>query len=215
MSIELVMPSNHLILCRPLLLLPSIFPSIRVFSNESALQVRWPKYWRFSFSISPSNEHPGLISFRMDWLDLLALTFMEHPHPQQQNKDYFQVYRQYSVRWKYRSYSQSQISASKRILCSGINLIKEGKIVYTENDDTDEINQHKYTFSAHKLEDLILLNYPYYSKQQADQMQSLPKVQQHFFNRKKINNHKCMEPQKILNNQSSVEKEQNWKQHAP
>ena len=72
-SIELVMPSNHLILCRPLLLLPSIFPSIRVFSNESALRPRWPKYWSFSFTISPSNEHPGLISFRMDRLDLLAV----------------------------------------------------------------------------------------------------------------------------------------------
>ena len=67
------MPSNHLILCRPLLLLPSIFPSIRVFSNESAFCIRWPKYWSFSFSISPSNEHPGLISFRSDWLDLLAV----------------------------------------------------------------------------------------------------------------------------------------------
>ena len=73
MSIELVMPSNHLILCRPLLLLPSILPSIRVLSNESALHIRWPKHWNFSFSISPSNEHPGLISFRMDWLDLLAV----------------------------------------------------------------------------------------------------------------------------------------------
>ena len=72
-SIESVMPSNHLILCRPLLLLPSIFPSIRVFSNESALGIRWPKYWSFSFNISPSNEHPGLISFRMDWLYLLAV----------------------------------------------------------------------------------------------------------------------------------------------
>jgi len=67
------MPSNHLILCHPLLLLPSIFPSIRVFSNESALRIRWPKYWCFSFNISPSNEHPGLISFRMDWLDLFAV----------------------------------------------------------------------------------------------------------------------------------------------
>ena len=67
------MPSNHLILCHPLLLLPSIFPSIRVFSNESVLHIRWPKYWSFSFSISPSNEHSGLISFRMDWLDLLAV----------------------------------------------------------------------------------------------------------------------------------------------
>ena len=72
-SIESVMPSNHLILCCPLHLLPSIFPSIRVFSNESTLRIRWPKYWSFSFSISPSNEHPGLISFRMDWLDLLAV----------------------------------------------------------------------------------------------------------------------------------------------
>ena len=73
MSIELVMPSNYLILCRPLLLLPSIFPSIRVFSNESALRIRWSKYWSFSLSVSPSNEHPGLISFRRDWLDLLAV----------------------------------------------------------------------------------------------------------------------------------------------
>ena len=73
MSIESVMPSNHLILCRPLLLPPSIFPSIRVFSNESALLIRWPKYWSFSFNISPSNEHPELISFRMDSLDLLAV----------------------------------------------------------------------------------------------------------------------------------------------
>ena len=73
MSIELVMPSNHFILCRPLLLLPSIFPSIRVFSNESALLIRWPKYWSFSFNISPSSENPGLISFKMDWLDPLAV----------------------------------------------------------------------------------------------------------------------------------------------
>ena len=72
-SIESVMPSNHLILCRPLLPLPSIFPGIRVFSNESVLRIRWPKYWSFSFNIRPSNEHPGLISFRMDWLDLLAV----------------------------------------------------------------------------------------------------------------------------------------------
>ena len=77
------MPSNHLILCHPLLLLPSIFPSIRVFSNESALCIRWPTYWRFSFNISPSNEHPGLISFKMDWLDLLAVQgtlkhFLQH-----------------------------------------------------------------------------------------------------------------------------------------
>ena len=73
MSIKSVMPSNHLILCRPLLLLPSIFPSIRVFSNESVLHIRWPKYWNFSFSIRPSNEYSGLISFRMDWLDLLVV----------------------------------------------------------------------------------------------------------------------------------------------
>ena len=73
MSTELVMPSNHLILCHPLLLPPSIFPSIRVFSNESVLRIRWPKYWSFSFSISPSIEYSGLISFRIDWLDLLAV----------------------------------------------------------------------------------------------------------------------------------------------
>ena len=73
MSIESVMPSNYLILCRPLLLLPSIFPNIRVFSNKSALRIRWPKYWSFSFSISPSNKYPGLISFKMDWVDLLAV----------------------------------------------------------------------------------------------------------------------------------------------
>ena len=73
MSIDSVIPSNHLILCHPLLLLPSIFPSIRIFSNESVLRIKWPKYWSFSFSISPSNEYAGLISFRMDWLDLLAV----------------------------------------------------------------------------------------------------------------------------------------------
>ena len=73
MSIESVMPSSHLILCHPLFLLPSIFPSIRVFSNESPLRIKWAKYWSFSFNISPFNEHPGLISFRMDWLDLLAV----------------------------------------------------------------------------------------------------------------------------------------------
>ena len=83
MSIELVMPSNHLILCRSLLLLPSVFPSIRVFSNESALHIRWPKYWNFSFIVSPSNEYSGLVSFRMDWLDLLAvqgtlMSFLQH-----------------------------------------------------------------------------------------------------------------------------------------
>ena len=83
MCIESVMPTNHLILCRPLLLLPPIPPSIRVFSSESALRIRWPKYWSFSFSISPFNEHPGLISFRMDWLDLLAVqgtlkSFLQH-----------------------------------------------------------------------------------------------------------------------------------------
>ena len=73
MSLESVIPSNHLILCRPLLLLLSLFPSIRVFSNESVLRIRWPKYWSFSFSISPSNEYSGLISFRIDWFDLLAI----------------------------------------------------------------------------------------------------------------------------------------------
>ena len=84
MSIESVMPSNHLILCRPLLLLPPIVPSIRVFSNEAVLHIRWPEYWSFSFNISPSNEYSGLISFRVDWLDLLAVqgilkTLLQHP----------------------------------------------------------------------------------------------------------------------------------------
>ena len=84
MSIETVMPSNHLILCRPLLLLPSIFPSIRVFSNESVLHIRWPKYWNFSFNISPSNEHSGLISFKMDLWEILAVqgTFKSSRTPQ-------------------------------------------------------------------------------------------------------------------------------------
>ena len=81
MSIKSVMPWNHLILCRPLLLLLSIFPSIGVFSKESALCIRWPKYWSFSFNISPSNEHPGLISFRMDWLDLLAVQGTQESSP--------------------------------------------------------------------------------------------------------------------------------------
>ena len=86
-SIESVMPSNHLILCCPLLLPPSIFPSIRVFSNESALHISWPKYWSFSFSISPSNEYLGLTSFRIDWFDLLAVqgilkSPLQHPSPQ-------------------------------------------------------------------------------------------------------------------------------------
>ena len=80
MSIESVMPSNHLILCRPLLLPSSIFPSIRVFSNESVLLIRWPKYWSFSFNISPSNEHSGLISFRIDWFDLLVLKSLLQHH---------------------------------------------------------------------------------------------------------------------------------------
>ena len=89
MSIELMMPSNHLILCHPLLLPPSIFPSIRVFSNESALCIRWPKYWRFRCNISPSNEHSGLIAFRMDWLDLLAVqgtlkSLLQHHNRQHQ-----------------------------------------------------------------------------------------------------------------------------------
>ena len=87
MSIESVMPPSHLILCHPLLLLPSIRPSIRVFSNESTLRMKWPKYWSFSFSISPSSEHPGLISFRMDWLDLLSAqeTQESSPTPQFQS----------------------------------------------------------------------------------------------------------------------------------
>ena len=86
MSIESVMPSNHLILCHPLLLLPSIFPSISIFSNESVLHIKWPKYWSFSFNISPSKEHPGLISFRMDWLDLLAETKLHSSYSRNKRK---------------------------------------------------------------------------------------------------------------------------------
>ena len=86
MSIKSVMPPNHLILCRPLLLLPSIFPSIRIFSSESVFHIRWPKYWSFGFSISPSNEHPGLISFRMDWLALLAVQGTQESSPTPQFK---------------------------------------------------------------------------------------------------------------------------------
>ena len=95
MSIEPVMPSNHLILCHLLLLLPSVFPSIRVFSSESALRIRWPKYWSFSFSISPSNDYLGLISFRMDWLDLLAVqgtlkSLLQH-HSSKEHSTFFVV----------------------------------------------------------------------------------------------------------------------------
>ena len=86
MSIESVMPSNHLILCHPIFLLPSIFPSIRVFSNESVLRISWPKYWSFSFSISPSNEYSGLISFRIDWFDLLAMQGILESSPTSQFK---------------------------------------------------------------------------------------------------------------------------------
>ena len=85
-AIESVMPSNHLILCHPLLLLPSIFPSIRIFSNESVLPIRWPKYWSFSYNISPSNEYSGLISFKMDWLDLLAVQDSQESSPTPQFK---------------------------------------------------------------------------------------------------------------------------------
>ena len=108
-SIESVMPSNYLILCHLLLLLPSIFPSIRVFSNESALHIRWPKYWSFSFNISPSNEHPGLISFRMDWLDLLAVqgtlkSLLQHHSSKVsilQHSAFFIVQRSALTRWTF------------------------------------------------------------------------------------------------------------------
>ena len=103
MSIESVMPSSHLILCHPLLLLPSIFPSIRIFSNESALHIRGPKYWSFNFNISPSNEHPGLISFRMDWLDLLESprdSQESSPTPQFSNGVSFTISMHYMQRFK-------------------------------------------------------------------------------------------------------------------
>ena len=122
MSIEVVMPSNHFILCRPLLLLPSIFPNIRVFSNESALHIRWPKYWSFSFSISPSNEHSGLISFRMDWLDLLA------------------------VQWTLKSLLQHNNSKASILRCSAFFIVQlshpymtTGKITLTRRTFVDSI----------------------------------------------------------------------------
>ena len=104
-SIESVMPSSHLILCRPLLLLPPIPPSIRVFSNESTLRMRWPKYWSFSLSISPSNEHPGLISFRMDWLDLLGgrvsnTCTWESPNPEYWLRSLQECTRDFNILWK-------------------------------------------------------------------------------------------------------------------
>ena len=97
MSIESVMTSNHLILCRPLVLLPSSFPSIRVFSNESALRIRWPKYWSFSFNISPSNGHPGLISFTMDWLELLAVQGTLKSLLQHQGNSKFNIHLHYHL----------------------------------------------------------------------------------------------------------------------
>ena len=116
MSIESMMPSNHLILCHPLPLLPSIFPSLRVFSNESALRIRWPNYWSFSFNISPSSEHPGLISFRMDWLDLLAVqgtlkSLLQH-HSSKDLIFTLCVIKRYwfvsvTFKWKTHSYSQA------------------------------------------------------------------------------------------------------------
>ena len=118
MSIKLVMPSNHLILCCPLLLLSSVFPSIRVFSNESVLRIRWPNYWSFSFNISPTNEHPGLISFRMDWLDLFAVqgTLKSSPKPQFKSINSSALSFLYSPtltsihdHWKNRSFDQMEL----------------------------------------------------------------------------------------------------------
>ena len=131
MPIELVMPSSHLILCCPLLLLPSVPPSIRVFSSESTLSMRWPKYWSFSFSISPSNEHSGLISFRMDWLDLLAVqgtlkSLLQH---QTSKASIFHVYSKpiqfyvcvcvcvFQINYHYRVYQNTEYSS----LCYQIN----------------------------------------------------------------------------------------------
>ena len=121
MSIELVMPFNRLILCHPLLLLPSIFPSIRVFPNELALHIRWPKYWSFSFRISPSNEYSGLISFRMDWLDLLAVqgtlkSLFQH-HSSKASSAYLQwnILGQISARTKTREVSYDYQSHSWHI----------------------------------------------------------------------------------------------------
>ena len=111
MPTESVMPSNHFILCHPLLLLPSIFPSIRVFSNESVLHIRWPKYWSFSFNISPSNEHPGLISFRTDWLDLLA------------------------VQGTFKSLLQQHSSKPSILLCSALFIVQPSHLAFPGGSD--------------------------------------------------------------------------------
>ena len=128
MSIQPVMPSNHLLLCHPLLLLPSIFPSIRVFSNESALHIRWPKFWSFSFSISPSNEYSGLISFRIDWFDLLAVqgtleSLLQH-HTQFKSKNSSMLSLLYGPTltfihdyWKNHSFDQADLLLAKQCLC--------------------------------------------------------------------------------------------------
>ena len=124
MSIELVMPFNHLILCHPLLLLPSIFPSIRVFSNESVLRIRWPKYWSSSFSISPSNEYSGLISFRMDWLDLLAVqgTVKSLPNTTVQKHQFFKT-----LSFLYSRLSHPYMTTGKTIALTRQNFV--GKVI--------------------------------------------------------------------------------------
>ena len=119
MSIESVMPSNHLILCRPLLLLPSIFPSVRVFSNESVLHIRWPKYWSFSFSNSCSKEYSGLISFRMDWLDLLAVqgTLKSLPQPHRSKASILQLSAFFIVQLSHPYVTTGKTIALTRWLC--------------------------------------------------------------------------------------------------
>ena len=125
MSIELVIPSNHLILCHPLLLPPSIFPSIIVFSNESALHMRWPKYWSFSFSISPSSEYSGLISLRMDWLDLLAVqgTLKSLPNTTVQKHQFFKT-----LSFLYSRLSHPYMTTGKTIALTRQNFV--GKVMF-------------------------------------------------------------------------------------
>ena len=138
-SIESVMPSNHLILCHPLLLLSSISPSIRIFSNESALHIRWPKYWSFSFNIIPSNEHPGLISLRMDWLDLLA------------------------VQWTLKSLLQHHSSKASILQCSAVYMVQLSQPVWSDSraplgQRQEQRSPSKWPPRKMSAEELMLLN---------------------------------------------------------
>ena len=174
MSIELVIPFNYLILCRPLLLLPSIFPSIRVFSNESALCIRWPKYWSFSFNINPSNEHSGLISFRMNWLDLLAVqailkSLLQH-HSSKASilrcSAFFtvQLSHPYMTTRKTIALTGSMLGSSHKIL------VRQSVFLWVNSCSDHDYNipevtrwtDHK-TFNTHRLDERLNLNFVFFN----------------------------------------------------